>query len=132
MGYEYELLQKFAEHIGVNLDIVISNNIDSLCNQLNSGDVDLVAHGLTVTTERMGKVNFTEHLYLTRQVLVQKKPDNYRKMSWKKVEDSLIHDAMELLGDTVSVRNNSSYMARLENLANEMGGIIHIDTLLKW
>jgi len=128
-GYEYELLQKFAEHIGVDLDIIISNNIDSLCNQLNAGDVELVAHGLTVTTERMEKVNFTEHLYLTRQVLVQKKPDNYRKLSWKKVEDSLIHDAIDLLGDTVSVRNNSSYMARLENLANEMGGEIYIDTL---
>jgi len=129
MGYEYELLQKFAEHLGVKLDIIISNNIDSLCNKLNAGEVDLVAHGLTVTTERMQKVNFTEHLYLTRQVLVQKKPDNYRKMSWKKVEDSLIHDAIDLLGDTVSVRNNSSYMARLENLANEMGGKIYIDTL---
>jgi membrane-bound lytic murein transglycosylase F len=129
MGYEYELLKRFAEYLGVKLDIVVSNSIDSLCYQLNRGDVDLVAHGLTVTTERKEKVNFTDYLYLSRQVLVQKKPDNYRKMSWRKVEDSLIHDAIELLDDTVSVRNNTSYMARLENLANEMGGIIHIDTL---
>lgn len=129
MGYEYELLKRFAEYLGVQLDIVISNKIDSLCHHLNRGDVDLVAHGLTITTERKKEINFTEHLYLSRQVLVQKKPDNYRKMSWRKVEDSLIHDAIELLDDTVSVRNNSSYMSRLENLANEMGGNIHIDTL---
>ena len=73
MGYEYELLTRFAEYLGVELDIVISNSIDSLFHQLNRGDVDLVAHGLTVTTERMEEVNFTDYLYLSQQVLVQKK-----------------------------------------------------------
>jgi membrane-bound lytic murein transglycosylase F len=30
MGFEYELLQRFADHLGVELEIVVSQNIDSL------------------------------------------------------------------------------------------------------
>lgn len=129
MGFEYELLQRFADDLGVRLEIVISRDIDSLLYVLNSGEVDLVAHGLTVTRDRREKAAFTDHLYLTRQVLVQRKPTNWRRMHWSAVERALIHDVIELIGDTVSVRRNSSYFDRLVNLSSEMGGDIIIDTL---
>ena len=129
MGFEYELLERFAEYLGVELEIVITNDIDSLFNELNDGDVDLVAHSLTITKERKQEVNFTDYLYLKNQVLVQKKPDNWRKMKWNKVEKTLVHDAIELIDDTVSVRKNTSYFHRLNNLSSEIGGEIVIDTL---
>ena len=129
MGFEYELVKRFADYLGVDLEIKISDNIDSLLYQLNKGDVDLVAHGLTITTERKQKVDFTDYLYLTHQVLVQKKPDNWRKMKWSSIEKSLVHDAIELIGDTVSIRANSSYIQRLKNLSREIGGKIYIDTI---
>ncbi|NOR76197.1 MAG: transporter substrate-binding domain-containing protein, partial [Draconibacterium sp.] len=129
MGYEYELLQRFAEYVGVEIEIEISHNLDSLINILNAGEVDLVAHGMTITSERKKTVNFTDYLYLTHQVLVQKKPDDWRKIKWSKLQSSIIHDAIELINDTVSVRQNSAYFQRIENLANEMGGKIYIDTL---
>ena len=129
MGYEYEMLQQFADYLGIKPEIKISQNIDGLLDDLNNGDVDLVAHGITITNERKEKVHFTDYLYLTHQVLVQKKPDNWRKIGWSKLQKSLIHDAIELIGDTVSVRKNSSYMHRLVNLSNEIGGKIYIDTL---
>jgi membrane-bound lytic murein transglycosylase F len=93
------------------------------------GGADIVAHTLTITSERKTKVNFTDYLYLTHQVLVQKKPDNWRKLKWSAIEKALIHDAIELIGDTVSVRKNSAYMERLGNLSKEIGGDIIIDTL---
>lgn len=129
MGFEYELLKRFADHLGVELEIVVSQNIDSLLNNLNSGEIDLVAHGITITSDRKEEVNFTDYLYLTHQVLVQRKPENWRRMSWSAVEKELVHDAIELIGDTVSVRENSSYFRRLKNLSREIGGEIHIDTL---
>jgi len=129
MGFEYELLKRFADHLGVELEIVVSQNIDSLLNNLNSGEIDLVAHGITITTDRKEEVNFTDYLYLTHQVLVQRKPENWRRMGWSAVEKELVHDAIELIGDTVSVRENSSYFRRLKNLSREIGGEIHIDTL---
>ncbi|WP_372950326.1 transporter substrate-binding domain-containing protein [Mariniphaga sp.] len=129
MGFEYELLKRFADHLGVELDIVVSQNIDSLLTELNFGEIDLVAHGITITSDRKEEVNFTDYLYLTHQVLVQRKPENWRTMNWSAVEKELIHDAIELIGDTVSVRQNSSYLQRLQNLSKEIGGEIHIDTL---
>lgn len=129
MGYEYELLKRFADYLGLELEIYISKNIDSLIHRLNEGTVDLVAHGLTITSERKENVSFTDYLYLTHQVLVQKKPDNWRSMNWSRLQKSLVHDAIELIGDTVSVRHNSSYYHRLENLSAEIGGEIVIDTL---
>ncbi len=129
MGYEYDLLKRFARHLGVELNIIVSNNLDTMFYQLGEGNVDLIAHGLTITNERKKKVTFSDYLYLTHQVLVQRKPENYRKMKWSEVQASLVHDAIELIGDTVSVSANTSYFSRLANLSEEIGGEIHIDTL---
>lgn len=129
MGYEYDLLKRFAKHLGLELNIRVSNDVDTMFHYLNTGKVDLIAHGLTVTGKRKEQVQFSDYLYLTHQVLVQKKPDNWRKLKWSALQRSLIHDAIDLIGDTVSVRINSSYMTRLDNLSDEMGGKIHVDTL---
>lgn len=129
MGFEYDLLKRFADYLDVELEIVVSQNIDSLFSDLNNSEIDLVAHGITITSDRKEKVNFTDYLYLTHQVLVQRKPENWRQMKWSAIESELVHDAIELIGDTVSVRENSSYFRRLQNLSREVGGTIHIDTL---
>jgi len=129
MGFEYELLQRFADHLDVDLEIKIANNIDSLLPKIRNGEADILAHGMTITTDRKEKVDFTDYLYLTHQVLVQKKPDNWRNMHWSEIENALVHDAIELIGDTISIRKNSSYIKRMANLSKEIGGKIHIDTL---
>ncbi len=129
MGFEYELLERLAKHLNLKLELVISDNLDSQFEVLNRGDVDLIAHGMTITNQRKWEVTFTEYLYLTRQVVVQKKPDNYLKMSWKSLQDAVIHKPIELLNDTVSIRINSAYYERLMSFSNEIGGTINIDTL---
>jgi membrane-bound lytic murein transglycosylase F len=129
MGYEYDLLKRFAKHLDVELHLQVTNDIDSMFEMLNSGKVDLIAHGLTITGKRKEQVQFSDYLYLSHQVLVQKKPDNWRKLSWSKLQHYLIHDAIELIGDTVSVMENTSYFSRLKNLSEEIGGTIYIDTI---
>ena len=129
MGFEYELLQRLAKHLNLKLEIVVSENLDTQFEVLNKGDVDLIAHGMTITNQRKWEVDFTDFLYLTKQVLVQKKPDNFRTMSWSTLQKEVIDDPMDLIGDTVSIRKNSSYFERIVSLSNEMGGNIYIDTL---
>lgn len=129
MGYEYQLLERFADYLDVELEIVVSDDIDSMFYHLNNGEIDLIAHGLTITQERKEKVSFSEYLYLVNQVLVQRKPDDWRRMQWNAIERYLIQDPIELIGDTVSVRKNTSYLARIENLSEEIGGEIVVDTL---
>jgi len=129
MGYEFELLERFAEYLDVALEIVVVKNMDELISKLNNGEADILAYGLTMTNERKKEVAFTDYLFLTHQVLVQKKPDNYLKLHWKSLDKSLVHEAIELLGDTVSLRESSSYKDRISNLSEELGGEIHINTL---
>jgi membrane-bound lytic murein transglycosylase F len=129
MGFEYELLQRLADHLKLKLEIVISKDLDAQFEVLNRGDVDLIAHGMTITNDRKWEVGFTEYLYLTKQVLVQKKPDNYREMSWRTLQKHLVHDPIELIDDTISVRKNSAYYERLLSLSNEIGGNIVINPL---
>ncbi|GAB1307639.1 transglycosylase SLT domain-containing protein [Urechidicola sp. KH5] len=129
MGFEYELLERFADHIGLNIEIIVANDIDSLIRNVNNGKVDLIAHGLTITEDRKQDVLFSDYIYLAHQVLVQKKPDNWRTMKKHEIARDLIQDAIELDGQTVSVRGETAYSARLKNLSQEMGGTIFIDTL---
>lgn len=129
MGYEFEMLERFAKHLNVELELIVVKDVDELFAKLNEGEGDLLAYGLTITNQRKEEVSFTDYLYLTRQVLVQKKPDNWHSLHWKKLESSLIQDAIELLGDTVAIREVSSYNDRIINLSEELGGQIHVQKL---
>lgn len=129
MGFEYELLKRMAEDLNLELNLMVVNDLDSMFTYVREGSSDLIAYGLTITNERKEQVAFTDYLYLTSQVLVQKKPDNWRKMRWANLQKHLVHDAIDLIDDTVSLRANSSYMERMGHLSEELGDTIYIDTL---
>jgi len=129
MGYEYELLQRLAEHLNVELEIVLAKDINDLISMVNRGEGDILAHGMTVTQRRRRFVEFMDYLYLTKQVLVQRKPDDWRQMKLHEIAKEIVSDPIELIGQTVSVRRNSSYYSRLINLQQEIGGKINVDTV---
>ena len=126
MGYEYELLQLLADHLGLELDIVIVKNLDNIFSMLNEGQGDIVAYNMTVTKKRRKQVAFTDHHTLIRQMLVQRLPENWRQMKRHEIDRELISNPVELIGRKVHVRKGSSYYARLVNLSDEIGGDIDI------
>lgn len=129
MGFEYEMADRMAKSLGLELHVEVADNFDEVFDMLNSGKGDIVAYGLSITEPRKQKVAFTDYLYLTHQVLVQRMPDNWRRLPGYKIERQLINDPIELIGDTVHIRKSTSYYARLKNLEKEIGGKIHIDTI---
>ncbi len=129
VGFDYELLTQFACSMNLNLEIVVARDIDDLINMLLRGEGDMIAYGLTITKSRKELINFTKYMSKTHQVLVQKKPDNWRKMKLHEIKRMLKSDALDLIGDTVWVRKNSSYYERLINLMKEIGDTIYIKTL---
>lgn len=129
MGYEYELIQRLADHLQLDLEIKVSKDLDLLLDDLTQGEVDIMAYGIAITSERKKIVAFTDPLYVTKQVLVQRKPDNWRKMTLDNIKKSLVQDPLDLIGDTVSVRKNSNYFERLMNLSKEIGGDIVVKPL---
>jgi membrane-bound lytic murein transglycosylase F len=126
MGFEFELLSLLADDLGLDLVMIIAKDADELFNMLNTGQGDIVAASLTITKDRAEKVNFTEHHAVTRQVLVQKKPSDWRKMKLHEIENLLIRNPIDLIGKKVHVRKGSSYYTRLLNLSDEIGGDIDI------
>ncbi len=127
MGYEYELLQYFCKSIKVQLKIKVISGIEEAIDQLNKGNGDVLAFPLTITKERTNYLSFTKPHYVTHQVLVQKKPANWRMQPPQLVEKKLIRNPLDLIGKEVHVMKGSSFSDRMKNLSQEIGG----DILLK-
>ncbi|OFY85355.1 MAG: hypothetical protein A3F72_03565 [Bacteroidetes bacterium RIFCSPLOWO2_12_FULL_35_15] len=126
MGYEYELLDAFTKEMGLKLEMRVAKNMNAIFEQLNNGSVDIIAANLTVTKERLNSVNFTEHLLLARQVLIQRKPKGWENMTSKELDTKLIRNTIDLNGKRIYVRKASSFYTRLTHLSEEIGGKINI------
>ncbi|MDR9400921.1 MAG: transporter substrate-binding domain-containing protein [Psychroflexus sp.] len=129
MGFEYELLQQFTDELGVDLTMVIAEDENELIPMLKKGEGDLIAYGYTILEERKKHINFSEPLYFSSQVLVQRKPQNWRRMRRHQINQQIITNPVQLIGDTISVKINSAYASRIKNLNEEIGGKIYIDTI---
>lgn len=126
MGYQYDMLELLAKQLDLDLELIVENNLDKAFEMLQQNECDLIAMSLNVTKERQQKVNFTQPIGQTRQVLVQRKPDNWKLLADYNLDKELIRNQLDLLGKTVHVMANSAFAERLKNLANEMGDTIHI------
>jgi membrane-bound lytic murein transglycosylase F len=126
MGFHYELLKSFSDYIGVDLEIISENNLENAYLMLNSGEADLLAMNLTVNASGKKDVQFSEPFDETRQVLVQRKPRNWRSLTVDAIDKKLIRNQMGLAKKTIYVQIGSSPVERLNTLANEIGDSINI------
>lgn len=117
MGYQFDLLQAFASHLGVRLEIIAENNLDEAFKMLEKGEVDIFANNLTITGARSKKFNFSTPHGQTRQVLVQRKAEP---------NPDLIRNPIELSKKIVYVQKSSASAHRLRNLSDEIGSPIVI------
>jgi len=102
-GFEYELAKKYADSLNVELRIVPMYSLDELFIKLNTGEVDLLAAGLSITDKRLQRFRFAPSYETISQKLVFKQ-GNVRP---RKVED---------LTGKLMVTSGSSYVENLENL----------------
>lgn len=120
MGFEYELLQRFAQALKVDLKIVPVKNLDFIIDSLKVYQGDIIAANLTVTKERSQEISFSSPLLLSKQVLVQRFPKN-------ESEDELfVNSLSDLIDKEVYVRKNSSFFKRIQHLSEEIGGDVII------
>ncbi len=127
MGFHLELLKLFANHLGVELQVYATNDIEENFSCLaDDKQCDLIAMDLTVTRSRHEGVQFTNAVTQTRQVLVQRKPDKWYSMKSSDIEDQMVRNQLDLAGKTVYVQKNSAFVERLHNLMEEIGDTIYI------
>ncbi|WP_254170082.1 transglycosylase SLT domain-containing protein [Chryseosolibacter histidini] len=126
MGYEYELLNLLASQLNVDLKIKVTSGVERAIDLLNTGQGDILAFPLTITKDRTSYVSFSRPHFNTYQVLVQRKPENWRRMGIDDINDRLIRNPVELVGKEVYVLPATSFELRLKNLSEEIGGDILI------
>lgn len=120
MGFEYELAQRFAQSLGVQLKVITAKDEPEMLQKLYDKEVDLIAYPVVISNETKEKVTFVEHTFNTYQVLVQRK---------KKNKFEQVNDVVDLIEKEVVVVDNSKYHKRLKNLDDEVGGGIKITTV---
>lgn len=102
-GFEYELAKKYADSLDVELRIIPSYSLNELFIKLNTGEVDLLAAGLSKTEKRLQRFRFSPSYETISQKLVYKQ-GNVRP---RKVAD---------LTGKLMVTTGSSYVENLEKL----------------
>ena len=126
MGFHYELLKSFSDYVGLNIEIIPQNDLRKSIEMLNSGEADLMAVDLTVTSLREKQLKFTEPVYQTRQVLVQRKPNRWTAMTADEINRSLIRNQLDLAGKLIYVQAGSSSVETLRSLKYQIGDSIAV------
>jgi len=105
MGFEYDLVKKFAEFLGVKLE-VITPGWDEMFQALNSGEGDMIAAGVTITKPREKLADFSEgYLEVQQQIIIHKNNNSIDKIK-------------DLNGKKIHIRSQTSYEQRLKELKN--------------
>lgn len=126
MGFNYELLKSFSDHIGVDLEIVTEDNIQESFDILRTGNADMLALGFTVASSAGEEIQFTEPVNETGQVLVQRKPDNRNLPAPDDVEEKMIRAREQLANKTIYTQMGSSNVEQLNLLSKEIISPINI------
>ncbi|QYK00884.1 basic amino acid ABC transporter substrate-binding protein [Shewanella psychrotolerans] len=74
-GFDIDLARQIAKDAGKTLKIE-NMKFDSLIVALNSGKIDFIASGMTITPEREASVNFSAPYYEATQVVLVNKDDD--------------------------------------------------------
>jgi membrane-bound lytic murein transglycosylase F len=107
MGFEYELAREFADYLGVELGVNITEHWEDMIPALRNGSGAFIAAGLTITPGRQMQAAFSNGYMDIRQHVISRR--NSKKI--KKPED--------LSGKTVHVQSASAYQERLEELRKQ-------------
>ncbi|WP_348983260.1 membrane-bound lytic murein transglycosylase MltF [Motilimonas sp. E26] len=88
-GMDYELANDFANHLGVRLDMSPAYSLTELFNELDNGNIDFIAAGLTLTPERAEKYRSAPPFYNVSRTLVYRQGSNKPK-DFSEVDDPIL------------------------------------------
>ena len=126
-GFEYELLSDFCKDYGLELEMIVNDNLDSCFMLLDSCKVDVVAVGVGSNKDMKRRFLLTNPILMQRSVLVQRLPKGWNKMSTaNEVENQLLRSSVDLAGKTIHLPQGSHQVKLLEHLSDQIGDTIFI------
>ncbi len=126
-GFEYELLSDFCSANGLELEMIVNENLDSCFRLLDSCKVDMVAVGIGSNKDLKRRYLLTDPIMVQKSVLVQRLPKDWNKMSTaNEVENQLLRSPMDLAGKVIHLPQGSHEVKLLEHLSDQIGDTIYI------
>ena len=124
LGFDFELIKSFAKEQQLHLKIKIVDDVDSMFRMLGNDQADIICSNLTYTALRDSFADFTQPIYATRQVLVQRAFDIQRP----KQKFPIIKDTSELHNLMISIHGYSVFHERMKELERNLGSslLLHI------
>lgn len=125
-GFHYELIQAFAEHYKLRVELTTEMNFEQQIKGLTTGKYDLLANSIHRTSELKDSLLLSHPLLISQEVLVQRKPQS--------AGDSAIYidSQLDLAGKTVHISKGSPTIFRIQNLATEIADTILIEEVEKY
>lgn len=72
-GFDYDAAERFAQSLGVNLKLIVADNVDQILPRLNQGEADMAAAALAVTPARREVARFSPPLRAVTPELVYRR-----------------------------------------------------------
>lgn len=126
LGFNYDVLKAFAEHLGVGLNVGISTTVDNTFNCLSHNGCDIVALNLPLTKETNLQFYYTKPILSSAPVLVQRKPADWERLSVRVLDKRMIRNPGFLAGKEVVIPNGSPFLRLLQEHSVESGDTIRI------
>ena len=80
-GFEYALVQEFAQHLGVKVRFIFPGTLEALLDATARGNVHLAAAGLTITQPRERLLAFSlPYRFVTEQLIYRRGSDKPRSL----------------------------------------------------
>ena len=107
---EIAMLTNLAEHLKVTLKIIYLKQFDQLLPALEAGSGDLIAANLTVTPDRLRRIDFSRPILTVREHLIA-------------AADNRVTDLSRLEGKTVWLQRGTCHWKNMEALRKKYPGI---------
>ncbi|HDJ27950.1 MAG TPA: membrane-bound lytic murein transglycosylase MltF [Proteobacteria bacterium] len=107
MGFEYDLVKAFADHMGLELKLKVVDSVTDILKAIENGEADLAAAGLTRTDEREKRFLFGPDYFTVQQQVVGNRSHPYPRK------------AEELQNFDLLVLKNTSYVEELKKLQQQ-------------
>lgn len=118
VGLSKDMVDLFQTYTDSKLNLVLESSLQKSIEGLESGEYDILARGIPITSDLKTKVLFSEPIAQTKQVLIQRK---------KKYNDRVppVRSHLDLAGETIYVVKGSPAILRIRNLSTEIGDAIY-------
>ena len=124
-GFDYDLLQAYAQSHGLRVEITPEMSYHNRIKGVTSGRYDLLAKSTLVTKHSRDSLLFTSTLFLSKQVLVQRK-------SLPQHDSTFVSSPMQLHGKTIHLVKDSPALLRVRNMIDEMADTVYIQEVDKY